>query len=41
MQSAMVIMNLVIRWKKPIKLVIELDHENAENAQDMGGKRSF
>ena len=23
MQSAMVIMNLVIRWKKPIKLVIE------------------
>ena len=41
MQSAMVIMNLVIRWKKPIKLVIELDHENAENAQDMGGKEAL
>ena len=37
MQSAKIIMTLSVRWKKPIMSLIELDLEDAENAQDVDG----
>ena len=40
MQSAKVIMTLWIRWKKPVKLAITLDHEDVEGVQDIGGNTS-
>ena len=35
MESAKIIMTLWVVWKKPIKLLIELDPEDAKNAQDL------
>ena len=35
MGSAMIIMTLWLRWKKPIKQLIKLDPENAKNAQEL------
>ena len=37
MGSAKIIMTLWVIWKKPIKLLIELDPEDLEDAQDIGG----
>ena len=37
MGSAKIIMTLWVIWKKPIKPLIELDLEDLENAQDIGG----
>ena len=37
MGSAKLIMTLWVIWKKPIKLLIELDPEDLEDAQDIGG----
>ena len=39
MESGKVIMTLWVSWETLVKLVIELDPADAENAQDMGGKR--
>ena len=36
MGSAKIIMTLWVRWKKPIKPLIELDPEDLEDAQDIG-----
>ena len=36
MGSAKIIMTLWVIWKKPIKLLIELDPEDLEDAQDIG-----
>ena len=35
MGSAKIIMTLWVEWKKPIKLLIELEPEDAKNAQEM------
>ena len=37
MGSAKIIMTLWVRWKKPIEPLIELDPEDLEDAQDIGG----
>ena len=37
MGSAKIIMTLWVRWKKPIMPLIELDHDDAKNAQDVDG----
>ena len=37
MESAKIVMTLWVIWKKPIKLLIELDPEDLEDAQDIGG----
>ena len=37
MGSAKIIMTLRVRLKKPIKLFIELDPENLERTEDIGG----
>ena len=37
MGSAKIIMTLWVIWKKPIKLLIELDSEDLEGAQEIGG----
>ena len=37
MGPAKIIMTLWVRWKKPIMPLIELDSEDAENAQDLDG----
>ena len=37
MGSAKIIMTLWVRWKKPIMPLIELDPEDAKNAQDVDG----
>ena len=35
MESTKIIMTLWVVWKKPIKLLIKLDPEDANNAQDL------
>ena len=40
MESEKIIMTLWVRWKKPVKLAITLDPEDAEGAQDIRGKTS-
>ena len=35
MESAKIVMTLWVIWKKPIKLLIELDPEDLEDAQDI------
>ena len=37
MGSKKIIMTLWVRWKKPIMPFIELDPEEAKNAQDLDG----
>ena len=37
MESAKITMTLWVRWKKPIMPLIQLDPEDAENAQDTDG----
>ena len=41
MGSAKIIMTLWVRWKKPIEPLIELDPEDLEDAQDIGGNAGY
>ena len=36
MGPAKIVMTLWVTWKKPIKLLIELDPEDLDDAQDIG-----
>ena len=40
MESAKIIMTLLVRWKKPVKLANTLDPEDVEGAQDIRGNTS-
>ena len=40
MGSAKIVMTLWVIWKKPIKLLIDLDYEDLEDAQDIGRNAS-